>query len=62
MVENGENRNLALGSRNLPGVKLVASREVNVYDLLGYDRVLLSQTAAAKLSESLAPKHKKVAQ
>jgi len=62
VVENGENRNLALGSRNLPGVKLVASREVNVYDLLGYDRVLLSQTAAAKLSESLAPKHKKVAQ
>jgi len=33
-----------------------------VYDLLGYDRVLLSQTAAAKLSESLAPKQKKVAQ
>ena len=62
VVENGENRNLALGSRNLPGVKLVASREVNVYDLLGYDRVLLSQTAAAKLSESLAPKQKKVAQ
>ena len=29
-----ENRNLELGARNLQGVKLVASREVNVYDLL----------------------------
>jgi large subunit ribosomal protein L4 len=54
LVDNGENRNLALGSRNLPGVKLVASREVNVYDLLGHDRVLVSEAAARKLSEALA--------
>ena len=32
---DGENRNLALGSRNLEGVTLVATREVTVYDLLG---------------------------
>lgn len=61
VVDNGENKNLSLGSRNIPGVKLVPSRDVNVYDLLGYDRVLLSQSAAAKLSESLEPKHKKEA-
>ena len=61
VIDNGENRNLALGTRNLKGVKLVPSREVNVYDLLGYDRVLLSQSAAAKLSESLVPKAKKEA-
>jgi large subunit ribosomal protein L4 len=54
LVDNGENRNLALGSRNLPGVKLVASREVNVYDLLGHDRVLVTEAAARKLSEALA--------
>ena len=54
LVENGENRNLALGARNLEGVTLVASREVNVYQLLGHDRVLVSQQAAAKLSEVLA--------
>ena len=58
VVDNGENRNLALGSRNIPGVKLVPSREVNVYDVLGYDRVLLSESAAAKLSEALGPKDK----
>lgn len=62
VVDNGENRNLTLSSRNLPGVKLVPSRDVNVYDLLGYDRVLVSQAAAAKLSEALGPKPKKEAQ
>jgi large subunit ribosomal protein L4 len=54
VVDNGENRNLALSSRNLEGVKLVASREVNVYDLLGHAQVLMSQAAAQRLSEALA--------
>jgi large subunit ribosomal protein L4 len=54
LVELGENRNLVLGARNLDGVTLVATREVNVYQLLGHDRVLVSQQAAAKLSEALA--------
>ncbi len=54
LVDNSANRNLALASRNLEGVKLVASREVNVYDLLGHQHVLLTQEAAKKLSEALA--------
>jgi large subunit ribosomal protein L4 len=54
VVDNGENRNLSLGSRNLEGVTLRASREVTVYELLKHERVLLSQTAAAKLSEALS--------
>jgi large subunit ribosomal protein L4 len=54
LVDNGENRNLELSSRNLEGVKLVQSREVTVYDLLGHQHVLLSQAAAEKLSEALA--------
>jgi large subunit ribosomal protein L4 len=54
VVDNGENRNLSLSSRNLEGVTLVPTREVNAYHLLGHDRVLLSQEAAAKLSEALA--------
>src|SRR6202142_4239813 len=32
LVDNADNRNLELSSRNLEGVKLVSSREVNVYD------------------------------
>ena len=39
LVDNTGNKNLALSSRNLEGVKLVASRDVNVYDLLGHQQV-----------------------
>jgi len=53
VVDNSENKNLQLSSRNLEGVKLVNSHEVNVYDLLGHQQVLLSEAAAAKLSEGL---------
>jgi large subunit ribosomal protein L4 len=54
VVDNSGDRNLSLGARNLPGVTLVPTREVTVYDLLGHDRVLLSEAAATKLSEALA--------
>jgi large subunit ribosomal protein L4 len=54
LVEVDENRNLTLASRNLPGVKLVPTRDVNVYDLLAHKQVLLSEPAAKKLSEALA--------
>lgn len=54
LVDNGENRNLTLGSRNLKGVTLIESKDVTVYDLLGHSKVLLSETAAKKLSEALA--------
>ena len=54
LVEAGENANLERASRNLEGVKCVITRDVNVYDLLKYQEVLLSETAARKLSESLA--------
>ncbi len=54
LVDNGENRNLLLGSRNLAGVMLLATREVNVYHLLGHERVLMSEAAATKLSEALS--------
>ena len=54
LVDNSDNRNLQLSSRNLEGVKLVSSREVNVYDLLGHKQVLLSEAAAKRLSEGVA--------
>jgi large subunit ribosomal protein L4 len=54
LVDNSGDRNLELSSRNIEGVKLVASRDVNVYDLLGHQQVLLSEAAAKKLSEALA--------
>jgi large subunit ribosomal protein L4 len=54
LVDAGENVNLTRASRNLAGVKLVPTKDVNVYDLLRYQEVLLSETAAKKLSEALA--------
>jgi large subunit ribosomal protein L4 len=54
LVDIGENRNLDLGSRNLAGVTLLASRDVSVYELLKHEKVVLSQAAAAKLSEALS--------
>ncbi len=53
VVDNGENRNLALGARNLEGVTLVVSHDVTVYGLLQHNRVLISEAAAKKLSEAL---------
>lgn len=54
LVDNEENHNLVLSSRNLPGVKLVSTKEVSVYDLLGHAGLLMSENAAKKLSEALA--------
>jgi large subunit ribosomal protein L4 len=54
LVEAGENVNLHRASRNLPGIKLVPTKDVNVYDLLRHQEVLLSEGAAKKLSEALA--------
>ena len=54
VVDNGDNRNLTLSVRNLEGVTLLPSRDVNPYHLLEHDRVLLSEAAARKFSEALA--------
>jgi large subunit ribosomal protein L4 len=54
VVENGDNRNLTLGIRNLKGVTLMPTRDVNAYHLLGHENVLISEAAARKFSEALA--------
>ena len=60
LVETAENRNLELSARNIEGVVVVLSHEVHPYHLLGSTRILLTQAAATKLSETLAksaPRH-----
>jgi large subunit ribosomal protein L4 len=54
VVDNAENRNLALGVRNLKGVTLMPTRAVNPYHVLGHQNVVLSEAAARKFSEALA--------
>ncbi len=54
LVDNSGDQKLTLGSRNLPGVTLLPSRQLTPYHLLGHERVLMSEAAARKLSEVLA--------
>ncbi len=54
VVDSADNRNLTLGSRNLEGVAFRPARQVNTYDLLNCDRVLISQQAVKGLEEALA--------
>lgn len=54
LVDNEDNRNLALSSRNLEGVKLLPTHQVTVYDLLAHSQVVLSEAAARKLGEALS--------
>jgi large subunit ribosomal protein L4 len=54
VVDNGENRNLTLGIRNLKGVSLMPTKEVNAFHLLAHQSVFLSEAAARKFSEALA--------
>ena len=54
VVDVGDNRNLSLGVRNLKGVTLLPTRDVNPYHLLGHKSVILSEAAARKFSEALA--------
>jgi len=51
LVDIEGNRNLELASRNLDGVTLSLSRDLQVYDLLKHDRLMLSKDAALRLSE-----------
>lgn len=54
IVDSLSNSNLALASGNLPYVKLVESREVNIYDALNYQELVFSQAAIKELEQLLA--------
>jgi large subunit ribosomal protein L4 len=56
IVENAASRNFELASRNLAGIKHVATRDLQAYDLLHYDSLILSKDAALKLNTALSAK------
>ena len=47
------NENLVLSARNLPNVKLVTFKEVNAYDLVSSDNMVITENALVKLEEVL---------
>jgi large subunit ribosomal protein L4 len=54
VIDNDADLNFTTSVRNLKDVTLLASRDVTPYHLLGHERVLVSESAARKLSEALA--------
>ncbi len=54
LVDNPDDQNLELGSRNLNGVTMMRTKDVTPFHLLGHERVVMSEAAAKKLSEALA--------
>jgi large subunit ribosomal protein L4 len=54
LITDEVDRNLALSSRNLPNVEVIAVRQANPVALVRYPNVLLTRGAVAKLEEMLA--------
>ena len=55
LVDHKPADNLVLSGRNIPGLKVVDSTQVNVYDVLDCQTVLVSQEGLTKLEERLTP-------
>ncbi len=54
LVNTGENRDLELSSRNLPGVKLVPGTGVNIRDVVNSSQLIFSKDAILQVQEVLS--------
>lgn len=54
VVTSTFDENVALSTRNIPGVKFLAADGINVLDVLGYDKLIITQEAVKKVEEVLA--------
>ena len=54
VVIEGENKNVVLSGRNIPTVKISATNEINTYDVLKYDTLVVTKAAGEKLEEVYA--------
>jgi len=52
-VDSIQNKNLMLATRNIPGIRAVDSRYMNIYDILSYSNLVFSQQAFDDLMERL---------
>jgi len=53
VVANGENENLVLSARNVANVGLVEVENVAVYDVLHFDRIVITKEDIKKIEEAL---------
>ena len=54
IVIEGENKNVVLSGRNIPTVKVSATNEINTYDVLKYETLVVTKAAVEKLEEVYA--------
>lgn len=54
VVIDGENTNLELSARNLPNVKVLRAEGVNVYDVMKYPNLIVTEGAVSQLEGALA--------
>lgn len=53
VVLDGSNPNVELSARNLPNVKVLRAEGVNVYDVLNYGNLVLTEAAVSQLEGAL---------
>jgi large subunit ribosomal protein L4 len=53
-VLSESNKAVELSGRNIPNTKIVLNGQLNLHDLLKYDRVVMTEDAVTKIEESLA--------
>ncbi|KIL52341.1 50S ribosomal protein L4 [Jeotgalibacillus soli] len=53
VVTDGLDENIALSGRNIPGVTIVSANGVNVLDVLGHDKLIMTKAAVQKVEEVL---------
>ena len=54
VVVDGDNTNVVLSARNIPEVKTASTNTINVYDILKYDTLVVTQDAVATIQEVYA--------
>ncbi|WP_433746260.1 50S ribosomal protein L4 [Falsibacillus pallidus] len=53
VITDGLDENVALSARNLQGITVVEANSVNVLDVLGHDKVIMTKAAVEKVEEVL---------
>ncbi|TGY64897.1 50S ribosomal protein L4 [Dubosiella muris] len=54
VAEADDNTNAYLSARNLPGVSMMSSKAINVYDLVNANKVVMTSAAVKEIEEALA--------
>lgn len=54
IVTGDYNETVTLSARNIPGVKTIEARQVNVLDVLKYDKMIMTKGAVERVEEVLA--------